>query len=161
MTLVGPKRSIEGVRVLGPVRSKNQIEISRTDEFFLGVDAPVRASGHTENTPGITLIGDGGRQVDLFHGVICALRHIHMTPEDAARFGVGNGDYVEVEVGGDSGRSLTFGDVLVRVKSTYSLEMHIDTDEGNAAELKGRDLGVLAETSGAARLKRASAKSVG
>ena len=143
VTLVGPKRSIERVRVLGPARSKNQVEISRTDEFFLGIDAPVRASGHVENTPGITLIGTGGRQVELKQGVICALRHIHMTPDDAKRFGVVSGDLVEVEVGHGGGRALTFGDVLIRVKSTYALEMHIDTDEGNAAELKPRDEGEL------------------
>lgn len=153
VTLVGPKRSIEGVRVLGPARSKNQVEISRTDEFFLGIDAPVRASGHIENTPGITLIGEGGRQVDLEKGVICALRHIHMTPEDAERFGVNNGDLLEVEVGQGGVRSLTFGDVLIRVKSTYALEMHIDTDEGNAAELKSRDHGELELTEAKASLR--------
>lgn len=152
VTLVGPKRSIEGVRVLGPARSKNQVEISRTDEFFLGIDAPVRASGHIENTPGITLIGDGLRQVELEQGVICALRHIHMTPGDAERFGVVNGDLVEVEVGQGGGRSLKFGDVLVRVKSSYALEMHIDTDEGNAAELQPRDSGELASTDAQASL---------
>ena len=154
VTLIGPKRSIERVRVLGPARSKNQIEISRTDEFFLGLDAPVRASGNIENTPGITLEGSDERTVDLDQGVICALRHIHMTPEDAEAFGVQHGDMVEVEVGRGSGRSLTFGDVLIRVKSSYALEMHIDTDEGNAAELKGRDVGVLEETGAEAALKK-------
>lgn len=143
VTLVGPKRSIEGVRVLGPVRSKNQVEISRTDEFFLGIDAPIRASGDVANTPGITLIGTEGRQVTLQNGVICAWRHIHMTPADAKAFGVKDRDVVEVDVGLPGVRSLTFRDVLVRVKSTYALEMHIDTDEGNAAELARIDVGVL------------------
>lgn len=153
VTLVGPKRNIERVRVLGPARSLNQIEISRTDEFFLGIDAPVRASGHIENTPGITLIGSDNRRVDLAQGVICAWRHIHMTPADAQAFGVKNGDVVEVEVGSDGERSLTFGDVLIRVKATYALEMHIDTDEGNAAELKSRDSGELCATGGQGTLR--------
>lgn len=160
VTLVGPKRSIERVRILGPVRSKNQVEISRTDEFFLGVDAPVRASGQTENSPGITLIGTENRTLDIDQGVICALRHIHMTPEDAEQFGVSNGDLVEVEVGQPGVRSLSFGDVLIRVKSTYALEMHIDTDEGNAAELKSRDVGALERTGAAARLRKRSTHQV-
>ena len=143
VTLVGPKRSIAEVRVLGPTRPTNQVEISRTDEFYLGIDAPIRASGDTANTPGITLRGASGREVTLSCGVICAWRHIHMTPEDAAAFGVADNDVVEVQVGKDGVRSLTFGDVLVRVKSTYQLEMHIDTDEGNAAELQRQDIGKL------------------
>ena len=143
VTLVGPKRRIERVRVLGPVRDKNQVEISRTDEFYLGIDAPIRASGDVENSPGITLLGTGDRQVELDCGVICAWRHIHMTPDDAKAFGVEDRDIVEVDVGKDGVRSLTFGDVLVRVKPTYKLEMHIDTDEGNAAELDRQDIGRL------------------
>lgn len=154
VTLVGPKRSIEGVRVLGPVRSIDQVEISRTDEFLLGIDAPVRASGNIENTPGITLIGTGNRRLNLDKGVICALRHIHMTPLDARDFGVEDGDMVEVDVGTDGVRSLTFGDVLIRVSPSYALEMHIDTDEGNAAELHARDVGELAPTEGQATLTR-------
>ena len=128
---------------MGPVRGKDQIEISRTDEFYLGVDAPIRASGDVDNTPGITLVGSEDRKLDLPCGVICAWRHIHMTPEDAEAFGVEDRDVVEVEVGKDGVRSLTFGDVLVRVKSSYRLEMHIDTDEGNAAELARQDVGRL------------------
>ena len=154
VTLVGPKRSIEGVRVLGPVRGADQVEISRTDEFYLGIDAPVRASGDVANTPGITLIGTDDRRLELKQGVICAWRHIHMTPEDAAYFGVEDKDVVEVEVGHDTGRNLIFGDVLVRVKPSYALEMHIDTDEGNAAEL-GRDAqGSLRPTQGTAHLRK-------
>ena len=143
VTLVGPKRKIERVRVLGPTRTKNQVEISRTDEFFLGIDAPIRASGDVENTPGITMVGSEGRQVTLDRGVICAWRHIHMTPEDAEAFGVQDRDVVDVEVGKEGVRSLTFGDVLVRVKPNYKLEMHIDTDEGNAAELSRLDIGTI------------------
>ena len=154
VTLIGPKRTINEVRVLGPIRSKNQVEISRTDEFYLGIDAPVRASGDIENTPGITLEGTDGRRVTLHQGVICAWRHIHMTPDDAAEFDVQNGDIVEVEVGQPGLRSLTFGDVLVRVKPTYKLEMHIDTDEGNAAELARNDTGELELTDGEATLRK-------
>ena len=143
VTLVGPKRSLPGVRVLGPTRNANQVEISRTDEFFLGIDAPIRASGDTANTPGITLLGTAGREVTLTGGVLCAWRHIHMTPEDATAFGVTDKDVVEVEVGDEGGRSLVFGDVLVRVSPHYQLEMHIDTDEGNAAELQRQDIGKL------------------
>jgi acetate kinase len=150
VTLVGPKNRIERVRILGPLRSQDQVEIARTDEFFLGVDAPVRASGHTKNTPGITLIGPAG-SVTLREGVICAWRHIHMTPDDAARFGVEDKDVVEVSVS-DGERGLTFGNVLVRVSPKYRLEMHIDTDEANAAELGQGALGVLVPTSRTAGL---------
>ncbi|MEM6628807.1 MAG: acetate/propionate family kinase [Bacteroidota bacterium] len=149
VTLVGPKRSLERVRVLGPTRSKNQVEISRTDEFFLGIDAPVRASGHIENTPGIKLIGPAG-SLELTEGVICAWRHIHMTPEDAEAFGLADKDVVEVRIENEE-RSLTFGQVLVRVSPNYVLEMHIDTDEGNAAELRRQDTGVLVASGNAAQ----------
>lgn len=152
VNLIGPKRRIDGVRVLGPTRSADQVEVSRTDEFHLGLDAPVRASGDIENTPGITLEGPAG-SIQLKQGVICAWRHIHMTPEDAEHFGLEDKDVVEVGIEG-TGRDLIFGDVLVRVKSSYKLEMHIDTDEGNAAELSGSAEGMLVETGGVARLRR-------
>jgi len=152
LSVVGPKRTLEGVRILGPIRPENQVEISRTDEFFLGVDAPVRASGDIENSPGVTLIGPKGK-IDLTKGLICAWRHIHMTPEDADRFGVKDRDNVDVSIH-SSGRNLTFGDVLVRVSSQYRLEMHIDTDEGNAAELEPGVVGSLAATAGTATLNR-------
>lgn len=158
VTLIGPKRSIEKVRVLGPARSKTQVEISRTDEFHLGIDAPVRASGDIANSPGIILEGSEGRRVNLKQGVICAWRHIHMTPEDAEYFGVNDRDVVEVEVGQSGTRSLTFGDVLVRVKASYALEMHIDTDEGNAAELSRHSEGALIGTEGTARLTKRKVK---
>ena len=133
VTLVGPRGRIERVRVLGPLRRATQVEISRTDEFTLGVDAPIRASGKTRGSAPITLEGPAGT-LHLREGLICAWRHIHMTPADAEAYGVENGDQVEVEItGGD--RDLTFGDVLIRVKDSYVLEMHIDTDEANAAEL--------------------------
>lgn len=152
LTVIGPKRSLEGVRVLGPVRGKNQVEISRTDEFWLGVDAPVRPSGDVANTPGITLQGPAGT-VTLDQGLICAARHIHMTPTDAEEFGVQQGDVAEVAVN-SPGRDLVFGDVLVRVSPKYRLEMHVDTDEANAAELARNHEGMLVRTAGTASLRR-------
>lgn len=152
LDLIGPKRSIESVRVLGPVRSKCQVEISRTDEFHLGIDAPVRASGDVSNSPGITLRGPAG-SLQLREGVICAWRHIHMTPADAAHYGVVDRDVVEVCVSSPtSGRDLVFRDVMVRVSPEYALEMHIDTDEANAADLNTRAEGMLVPTGGAATL---------
>lgn len=133
VTLIGPRGTIEDVRVLGPLRGKTQVEVSRTDEFKLGVDAPIRDSGHTEGSAPITLVGPNGR-MDLTEGLICARRHIHMSLDDAAAYGVKDKDEVEVAIVGGP-RDLTFGDVLVRVSKNYVLEMHIDTDEGNAAEL--------------------------
>lgn len=150
VTIVGPKNQLERVRILGPTRPKNQLEISRTDEFFLGLDAPVRASGKVENTPGIKLLGPEGSYV-MQEGVICAWRHIHMTPEDAQDFGVQDKDIVDVEVT-NGARPLTFGNVLVRVSPKYKLEMHIDTDEANAAELPRYSEGVLNKTDGSAHL---------
>ena len=143
VNLIGPRRRIDGVRVIGPVRPKNQVEISRTDEFTLGLDAPIRNSGDVKNTPGITLEGPAGT-LTIKEGVICARRHIHMTPEDSEAFGVKDRDVVEVAVESD-GRNLIFGDVLVRVSKKYVLEMHIDTDEANAAEIKPGMAGVLSD----------------
>ncbi|MEO0731775.1 MAG: acetate/propionate family kinase [Bacteroidota bacterium] len=144
VAVVGPRNTLGRVRVLGPVRSKDQLEISRTDEFFLGIDAPVRESGKVENTPGCKLIGPAG-EVTIEDGVICAWRHIHMTPADADTFGVQDRDIVEVAVG-SAERPVIFGNVLIRVSPKYKLEMHIDTDEGNAAEITSGDEGVLSET---------------
>ncbi len=153
VTLVGPRRSIEGVGVVGPTRPRCQVELSRTDEFQLGVDAPVRCSGDLAGTPGIVLEGPAGR-IALDDGVICAQRHIHMTPEDAERFGVEHKDIVEVALDTE-GRDLVFADVVVRVKPSYQLEMHLDTDEGNAAELGRRGAsGVLVETDRIVHLRR-------
>lgn len=168
LTVVGPKGQLERVRVLGPTRGKNQVEVSRTDEFKLGVDAPVRDSGDTKDSPGVTLIGPHGT-LTLESGLICARRHIHMTPADAERFGVKNKDVVEVAIDSD-GRDLVFGDVLIRVSEKYRLEMHIDTDEGNAAEINpgmGAAMlpdnetfqdGMLIPTKGTARLRRRSTR---
>jgi acetate kinase len=141
VTLVGPRGRLEGVRVLGPLRKGCQVEVSRTDEFLLGVDAPVRQSGHTKASAPITLEGPRGT-LHLPEGLICAWRHIHMHPDDAAAYGVKDGDEVEVAVRGGL-RDLVFGDVIVRVSPEFRLEMHIDTDEANAAELSPGALGDL------------------
>lgn len=144
VNLIGPRNRIDGVRLLGPLRSASQVEISRTDEFFLGVDAPIRDSGKTAGSAPITLEGPKGT-VHLEEGLICAKRHIHMSPDDAKAYGVADGDELEVAISGGP-RSLVFGDVLVRVSPKYKLEMHIDTDEANAAELSQGAEGQLAYT---------------
>jgi acetate kinase len=144
VNLIGPRGRIDGVRLLGPLRSKNQIEVSRTDEFELGVDAPIRDSGNVAGSAPIVVEGPKGK-LALNEGLICAKRHIHMTPEDAERYEVSDGDEVEVAITGGP-RDLVFGDVLVRVSPKYKLEMHIDTDEGNAAELDHGAAGKLVYT---------------
>ena len=133
LTIAGPKGRIERVRVLGPTRKITQVEIAMTEQFKLGVHPPVRESGDILNTPGCTLEGPAGNVV-LEQGVICALRHVHMTPEDALRYGVRDKSFVRVRIDGD--RELVFGDVLVRVDPSYALAMHIDTDEANAASIQ-------------------------
>jgi acetate kinase len=133
LTIVGPKGKIERVRVLGPARKYTQIEIAMTEQFKLGVQPPVRESGDIKDTPGCTLESPTG-SVAVDRGVICALRHIHMTPEDALRYGVRDKSFVRVRITGD--RELVFGDVLVRVDPSFALAMHIDTDEANAASVK-------------------------
>ena len=132
VNLVGPKGRVERVRVLGPPRKQTQVEISMTEQFRLGIDPPIRASGDIEESPGIT-IEARERTVRVDKGVICALRHIHMSPEDALRFGLRDRDRVMVRVEGE--RELVFGDVLVRVHPDFRLAMHIDTDEANAASI--------------------------
>lgn len=141
LTLVGPKNKIENVRILGPARNYDQVEISRTDEFFLGIDAPIRESGNIAGSPGIILEGPNGT-VQIHEGVIQAWRHIHMHPDDAAMFGVHDKDIVSVDVE-DKDRPLTFKNVLIRVSDKFKLEMHIDTDEGNAAQIHSGEEGVL------------------
>ena len=133
VNLIGPRGRIDGVRVLGPLRPKPQVEVSRTDEFRLGVDAPIRDSGQVAGSAPIVLEGPAGT-LQLAEGLICAKRHIHMHPDDAAHFGVRDRDEVEVRLSGGP-RDLVFADVLVRVSPSFSLEMHIDTDEANAAEI--------------------------
>ncbi len=133
LAIVGPKGRIERVRVLGPTRKYTQVEIAMTEQFKLGVHPPIRESGDIADTPGCTLEGTAG-SVQFDRGVICAFRHIHMTPEDALRYGVRDKSIVRVRIAGD--RELVFGDVLVRVDPSFALAMHIDTDEANAAHVK-------------------------
>ena len=133
LAIVGPKGKIERVRVLGPARKYTQIEIAMTEQYKLGVHPPVRESGDINDTPGCTLEGPAG-SVAVDRGVICALRHVHMTPADALSYGVRDKSSVRVRIEGD--RPLVFGDVLVRVDPSFALAMHIDTDEANAASVK-------------------------
>lgn len=133
LTIVGPKGRVERVRILGPARKYTQVEIAMTEQFKLGIHPPIRESGDIADTPGCTLESATGR-IQIDRGVICALRHIHMSPEDALRYGVRDKSFVRVRIAGK--RELIFGDVLVRVDPTFKLAMHIDTDEGNAANVK-------------------------
>jgi acetate kinase len=143
VALIGPRGRLEHVRVLGPTRELDQIELSYSDERVLGLDAPLRLSGDLDETPGLTLEGPAGN-VTVSRGVICALRHIHMSPQDAVQLGVHDGDVVQVAVDSpNTGRSLIFGDVAVRVSPKFCLELHLDTDEGNAAGLHGQATGRL------------------
>lgn len=143
VTIVGPKGSIENVRILGPERKDTQIEISLTDAFKLGIMPPVRDSGDIEGTPGITIIGPNGK-LEKEKGVIIAKRHVHMHPSDAEKFGVKDKDIVKVIVeNGD--RKLIFDDVLIRVSEKFALEFHVDTDEANAALLKTGDIVYIVE----------------
>ena len=131
LTIIGPSlRPIEGVRVLGPTRKSSQVEISRTDSYVLKVKPPVRESGDIAGSAPITIIGPKG-VVTLKEGCIIANRHIHMSLDDAAKFGVKDGDYVDVLVEGE--RKTVFYDVQIRANAAFRLEMHIDTDDANAA----------------------------
>lgn len=156
LDVVGPKRTLKGVRVLGPTRRADQVEVSRTDEFFLGVDAPIRDSGDVKGSPGVTLVGPAG-SITIPEGLICARRHIHMAPEDAENFGVADGDVVTVRID-SNGRDLAFGDVLIRVSPKFKLEMHVDTDEANAAELTAGAEGALELTQGSVELVHRSTR---
>ena len=141
LTIVGPSmRPIEKVRVLGPERSKTQIEISRTDSYTLKVKAPVRESGKVEGSAGLTIIGPKGI-VTVDEGCIIANRHIHMSPDDGARFGLKDCDYVTVDLLGE--RKTRFYDVQIRVHKDFRLEMHIDTDDANAAGVKNGDKAII------------------
>ncbi len=130
------KGAFTRVRILGPVRKDTQIELALTDTVKLGINPPIRDSGNVAGSPGVVLVGPNGT-ITLDQGAIVALRHIHMTPADAQRFGVKDKDIVQVECPGE--RAMTMGQVLIRVSDQYALEMHVDTDEGNAACLKTGD----------------------
>ncbi|EHG6160702.1 phosphate propanoyltransferase [Escherichia fergusonii] len=131
LTLVGPKGKLEKVRLLGPLRSASQVEVSRTDARTLGITAPLRMSGDLQGTPGVRLVSPFA-ELEITSGVIVAQRHIHMSPLDALILNVSHGDKVSVAIKGDE-RRLIFDNVAVRVSPDMRLEMHIDTDEANAA----------------------------
>ena len=132
VTVVGPKKELAGVSILGPVRPETQVELSLTDARSIGLSAPVRESGDVAGSSGCKLVGPKG-EVELAQGVIAAKRHIHMTPEDAEQFGVKDTQVVQVRVPSSIGRTTIFDDVVVRVSPKYALAMDIDTDESNAA----------------------------
>ena len=138
VTVVGPKGRFEHVAVLGPERAEGQVEISLTDGKVLGIQPPVRLSGHTEKTPGATLVGPQG-QVTLAQGVIAARRHIHMTPQDAEKFGVQDKQVVRLQTYTD--RPVIFGDTVVRVSPQFATYVHLDYDEANACGFQMGDLG--------------------
>ena len=139
--VVGPKKTLTGVSILGPVRKETQVEISLTDARSIGVNAPIRESGDTAGSGACKLVGPCG-EVELTQGVIAAKRHIHMTPADAAEMDVKDKDVVCVKVVTD-GRSTIFGDVVVRVNENFALAMHIDTDESNAAACGRNQMGEI------------------
>ncbi len=140
VNLVGPKKELANVIILGPVRPKTQVEVSYTDARTLGVAAPLRESGDVAGTPGLKLVGPAG-EVELAEGVMVAKRHIHMTPADAEKLGVENGEIVSVKI--ESERTSILGDVVVRVNPNFALAMHIDTDESNATSAFGACYGEI------------------
>ena len=139
--VVGSKKTLTGVSILGPVRPETQVELSLTDARSIGVAAPVRESGDIAGSGACKLVGPCG-EVDIAEGVIAAKRHIHMTTADAARMGLADKQVVSVQIPSD-GRALVFGDVVVRVSDKYALAMHIDTDESNAAGVAPGTMGTI------------------
>ena len=141
LDLVGPKKTISGVSILGPCRKLNQVEVSLTDARTLGVAAPIRESGDVKGSAPIKVVGPCG-ELELQEGLIVAKRHIHMTPADAEEFGVTNGQVVAVEIPSED-RKTILGDVVVRVREDFALAMHIDTDESNACHCQGEVYGKI------------------
>lgn len=140
--VIGTKGEFPAVSILGPVRKETQVELSLTDARSIGVNAPVRESGDLDGSGTCKLVGPAG-EVELSKGVIAAKRHIHATTADAEKMGLENGEIVSVEIPTSNGRSLTFGDVVVRVSDSYALAMHIDTDEANAAGMAPNTIGTV------------------
>ncbi|MEL7657196.1 MAG: phosphate propanoyltransferase [Bacillota bacterium] len=138
--IVGPKGTLKGVRVLGPARPETQIELAMTDARTIGIAAPVRESGKLDGTPGVKLIGPAG-EVAIDHGTIVALRHIHLSPAQAIEAGVKDKEIVSIKFDGE--RGLIFDNVLVRSGDGHESEIHLDTDEGNAAGLSNGALGEI------------------
>jgi putative phosphotransacetylase len=140
VSLIGPKSTLSKVRILGPVRSATQVEISRTDSFPLGVTAPVRDSGSVSGSAGITIEGPEGR-IEIKEGVIIAMRHLHLHTDEAKELGLKDKEMISVKFDGE--RGVIFNNVLVRVSPKFSKDLHLDTDEANAAGLKNGDLGTI------------------
>jgi len=140
--IVGPKKTLAGVSILGPVRPETQVELSLTDARSIGVAAPVRESGDIAGSGACKMVGPCG-EVELSEGVIAAKRHIHMTTADAAEMGLADKQVVSVQVDCGTGRNITFGDVVVRVSDKYALAMHIDTDESNAGGIAPNAKGII------------------
>ncbi|MGX6443277.1 phosphate propanoyltransferase [Neobacillus sp. K501] len=140
VTLIGPKGKISNVRILGPARGSTQAEVSLFDGFTLGIKPPLRNSGDIKGSARITIQGPRG-QISIEEGLICAARHIHMHTSDGEAFGLTDGDIVQVKVDGE--RGIIFSNVLIRVAPNYKLEMHIDIDEANAANITNGQLGEI------------------
>ncbi len=138
--VVGPKGTLKGIRILGPVRPETQLEVSIGDGFCLGIKAPLRNSGDIADTPGVKLIGPAG-EVEISKGAIVAARHIHMSTEEGATYGLKDKDVVCVKL--DGPRGLTFDNVLVRVHPDFKLDMHLDVEEGNAAGAKNGQIATI------------------
>ncbi|CAG7624255.1 phosphate propanoyltransferase [Paenibacillus allorhizosphaerae] len=140
VAVIGPRGQFDKVRILGPARGKSQLEVSRTDAFTLGITPPVRESGNIAGTPGIKVVGPAG-EMELAEGVIVAARHIHFHTDDAAKWGIADKQRLSVRVEGE--RALVFENVVARVSDQFALDMHIDTDEANAAGVKTGDIAVI------------------
>jgi propanediol utilization protein len=147
VSLIGPRGRLDNVRLMGPPRECDQVELSCSDECALGITAPLRLSGDLAHTPGLQVVGPDG-SVTLQSGVITACRHIHMSPADAEQLGVRHGQSVRVKVD-SNGRDLVFDDVIVRVAADFRLELHLDTDEANAAGVTNGDYAELVVGEGA------------
>ena len=141
VTVVGPKKELAGVSILGPCRKATQVELSLTDARSIGVKAPIRESGDVADSGACKLVGPAG-EVELTEGVIAAKRHIHMTTADAEKYGITDCQIVKVKIPTE-GRALIFDDVVARVSDSYALAMHLDTDEANAAAVPGSCMGII------------------
>ena len=142
VTIVGPKKPIANVIILGPARGKAQVEVSFTDARALGIEAPVRESGDVAGTPGCKLVGPCG-EIELSGGVIIAKRHVHLDPATAEQFGLSDKQIVSLKIDNGLGRSTVYGDLVVRVNENFAPAVHLDTDESNAACAFGKCYGEL------------------
>lgn len=141
ISVVGPKKEISGVSILGPLRKNTQVEISLTDARSIGVSAPIRESGDITGSAPCKIVGPKG-EIDITEGLIIAKRHIHLTPKDAQDYGVKDKQIVQVKMETED-RTTIYGDVVIRVRNDFATAMHIDTDEGNAAAISGIVYGTI------------------